>query len=288
MAVLYARHHRATLAHARSLGTTAVTAEDLASEAFTCTLAAVRSGSGPTGSWRPYLLRVVRNTAAAWASAERRTLLTPDVGLWADRNSPVLSPDQILVSAVELDLVLAGYDTLPDRWRAALRYSVVEERPTEEVARLLGLTASGASSLVARAHEGLRQAYLAAHLRGTTSAECLAYTDQLKPLARRPARRKSRLLIRHLEDCAQCRHCYEEMREVNQHLRLAGTALLGPVPVSSDGAEATAAEAPVTVGTASVSCSVDAVAEDAATAAALPRVGGSSPAPAPGRARAAR
>ncbi|MGV9270506.1 RNA polymerase sigma factor [Kitasatospora sp. NPDC003701] len=248
--VLYARHHPAVLAHARSLGPAAGTAEDLASEAFTRTLAAVRAGSGPTGSWRPYLLTVVRNTAMAWASADRRTVLTADVEPLADRNTAALSPDQILASAVERDLVLAAYRTLPRRWRTALRHSVVEQRPTEEVAELLGLTGSGASSLLARAHEGLRRAYLAAHLQGPDSPECLAHTDRLKALARHPARRKSKLLTRHLEDCAPCRHRYEEMRDINRSLRLARTALLGPTPDAPDSTAAAPAPGPATGGAA--------------------------------------
>ncbi|WP_406192697.1 sigma-70 family RNA polymerase sigma factor [Kitasatospora sp. NBC_01560] len=242
--MLYARHHPTVLAYARSLGPTSGTAEDLASEAFTRTLAAVRTGRGPAGSWRPYLLAVVRNTAMAWANTDRRTVLTADVEPLADRHTSAPSPDQILASALEHDLVRTAYRTLPGRWRTALRHSVVEQRPTEEVAELLGLTGSGASSLLARAHEGLRRAYLAAHLQGPDSPECLAHTDQLKALARHPARRRSRLLTRHLDDCAPCRHRYEEMRDTNRSLRLAGTPTLGPTPATPDSTTAGPAPAP--------------------------------------------
>ncbi|MCX5077641.1 sigma-70 family RNA polymerase sigma factor [Streptomyces sp. NBC_00424] len=223
VAVLYARHLRAALAFARSFGGTTGNAEDLASEAFARTLAAVRAGAGPTGSWRPYLLTVVRNTAAAWATSERRTLPTADIQAWAGQDTRVPSPDQIFASATERELVLAALHTLPERWRAVLLHSVVEQRPVEEIADLLGMTPSGASSLLARAREGLRQAYLSAHLRGTGAVECLAYEEQLKALARRPARRRSKLLTQHLEDCVRCRSCFEEMCDVNRRLRLAET-----------------------------------------------------------------
>ncbi|WP_329493927.1 sigma-70 family RNA polymerase sigma factor [Kitasatospora herbaricolor] len=279
-AVLYRRHHRATLAHARSLDPTGGTAEDLASEAFTRTLAAVRAGHGPTASWRPYLLAVVRNTAAAWASVGHRTVLTTDVERLADRNPSSLQPDQILASAVERDLVLAAYRTLPERWRRALRHSVVEQRPTKEVARLLGLTGSGASSLLWRAQEGLRRAYLAAHLQGPVSPECLAYTDQLKALARHPARRKSKFVTRHLENCAQCCHRYEEMRDINLSLRLARTTLLAPATDAADSTAAAARPGPARTGAVPGSLPPDGgttTADSTATATVPPRVDGGTP-----------
>ncbi|MFD5922949.1 sigma-70 family RNA polymerase sigma factor [Kitasatospora sp. NPDC058201] len=233
-AVLYARHHRATLAYARSFGSTADSAEDLASEAFTATLAAVRAGGGPSDNWRPYLLAVVRNTAAAWARANRRSLPSADVDLLADRNTTAPSPDQIHASTLEHDLIAAAYRALPQHWRIALQHSVLEQRPADEVARLLGMSTSGASSLVSRAREGLCRAYLTAHLQGADSPECLACADQLTALVRHPARRKSKLLIRHLKDCTRCRHHYDEMRDTNRHLRLTRTALVRSMPHAED------------------------------------------------------
>ncbi|MEE1821078.1 sigma-70 family RNA polymerase sigma factor [Streptomyces sp. BE20] len=255
-AVLYARHHRATLAYARSFGSIADSAEDLASEAFTATLAAVRAGGGPSDNWRPYLLAVVRNTAAAWARANRRSLPSADVDLLADRNTTAPSPDQIHSSALEHDLIAAAFRALPPHWRAALQHSILEQRPTDEVARLLGLSTSGASSLVSRAREGLCRAYLTAHLQGADSPECLACTDQLTALVRHPARRKSKLLIRHLDDCARCRHRYEEMRDTNRRLRLARTALVRSTPDTEDPA-ALLARGSATAGPTSPSPPVD-------------------------------
>ncbi|MED7947337.1 RNA polymerase sigma factor [Streptomyces sp. BE303] len=235
MAVLYARHHSAVLAFARSCVGTTGCDEDLASEAFTRVIAAVRSGHGPTGDWRPYLMTVVRNTATAWGSAERHTFPTADVGMRADRHTSVPPPDQILEAAIDHDLVRAAYHTLPERWRAALQHSAVEQRPIVEVARLLGLTSSGASSLVSRAREGLRRAYLMAHLQAANSSPgCADRTAQLAALARHPARRKPERLVRHLDACAKCRHRYEEMRELNRRFRLARTALVQTDPKTAD------------------------------------------------------
>ncbi|MGW6919332.1 sigma-70 family RNA polymerase sigma factor [Kitasatospora sp. NPDC054939] len=235
---LYERHHRAALGYARSLGGMDHRAEDLASEAFVRTLAAVRAGNGPTDYWRPYLLTVVRNTAAAWAANERRSFPTDDVEDWTDEADHAFSPDQIVAASAEYTLVVRAYRSLPERWQSVLWHSVVERRPTEEVAHLLGLSTSGVSSLAARAREGLRTAYLAAHLSGVQSAECQAYAGRLTAQARGTAQRRSKALSRHLDECPDCRRCDEELRDVNRRLRLAVVAFVGPWP--GDGTSASA------------------------------------------------
>ncbi|MYR66660.1 MULTISPECIES: hypothetical protein [unclassified Streptomyces] len=45
---------------------------------------AVRDGKGPNDAWRPYLLAVVRHTAADWADQARRVDLAPGFGAWLD------------------------------------------------------------------------------------------------------------------------------------------------------------------------------------------------------------
>ncbi|MFB8243116.1 sigma-70 family RNA polymerase sigma factor [Kitasatospora purpeofusca] len=235
---LFERHHRAALGYARSLGGMDHRAEDLASEAFVRTLAAVRAGSGPTDSWRPYLLTVVRNTAAAWAASDRRSFPTDDVQDWADEAEHALSPDQILAASAEHELIVAAFRSLPERWQSVLWHSVVEGLPAEKVAVLLGLSASGVSSLAARAREGLRTAYLTAHLSRAQSAECRAFSGRLASQVRGSNQRRSKALVRHLDECPDCRRCDEELRDVNRRLRLAAVAFVGPWPVGDVAATA--------------------------------------------------
>ncbi|MFD4910462.1 sigma-70 family RNA polymerase sigma factor [Kitasatospora purpeofusca] len=235
---LFERHHRAALGYARSLGGMDHRAEDLASEAFVRTLAAVRAGSGPTDSWRPYLLTVVRNTAAAWATSDRRSFPTDDVQDWADEAEHALSPDQILAASAEHELIVAAFRSLPERWQSVLWHSVVEGLPAEKVAQLLGLSASGVSSLAARAREGLRTAYLTAHLSTAQSAECQAFSGRLAAQVRGSGQRRSKALARHLDECPDCRRCDEELQDVNRRLRLAAVAFVGPWPAG--GADASA------------------------------------------------
>ncbi|MFE2726839.1 sigma-70 family RNA polymerase sigma factor [Kitasatospora sp. NPDC059327] len=228
VAELFERHHSAVTAYARTLTRTSGAAEDLASEAFTLTLRAVRGGGGPQQSWRRYLLTVARNTAISWSAAQRRTLLTADFGDWADRQDESLSPDEALLAGAEHRLVAAAYAGLPERWRTVLWHAVVERQSPERIAPLLGLTPSGVSSLVSRAREGLREAYLSAHVRQAASPECRAHAERLVALVRRPGRRHPKSVVRHLDDCPRCRAVVEELRDVNRRLRTAGLAAVLP------------------------------------------------------------
>ena len=76
---LYQRHHAAVLGYARGLVRDQHMAEDLTSEAFVRTFAALRRGLGPRGACRPYLYTVVRNAAVDWARAGQRTVVTDEV-----------------------------------------------------------------------------------------------------------------------------------------------------------------------------------------------------------------
>ncbi|WP_329493913.1 sigma-70 family RNA polymerase sigma factor [Kitasatospora herbaricolor] len=228
MAELYERHHKAALRYARTITETADSAEDLVSEAFVRTLAVIRTGSGPNENWRPYLLAVVRNTAMAWSSATRRTVLTPDFGDWAECQTQAPSPDEIFAATAERHLVAEAYQSLPERWRTVLWHAVVEQQPPEAIAPLLGLTPSGVSSLTSRAREGLRRAYLAAHVSRARSRECEAHAHELAALVDRPSKRIPTRLTRHLDECSDCRSFLQEMRDVNQRLRSVGILVFAP------------------------------------------------------------
>ncbi|MCX5077639.1 sigma-70 family RNA polymerase sigma factor [Streptomyces sp. NBC_00424] len=228
MAELYERHHEAALRYARTITETADSAEDLASEAFVRTLAVIRTGSGPNENWRPYLLAVVRNTAMTWSSATRRTVLTPDFGNWAEYQTQAPSPDEIFAASAERHLVAEAYQSLPERWRTVLWHAVVEQQQPETIAPLLGLTPSGVSSLTSRAREGLRRAYLAAHVSRARSRECEAHAHELAALVGRPSKRIPARLARHLDECSDCRSCLQEMRDVNQRLRSIGILAFAP------------------------------------------------------------
>ncbi|GAA2607157.1 MULTISPECIES: sigma-70 family RNA polymerase sigma factor [Streptomyces] len=226
---LYRRHAGAVLAYARTCCRDPHTAEDLASEAFTRTVRAVRDGQGPTDAWRPYLLAVVRHTAAQWADRDRRVDLAPEFDEWLeatarDRNPAPVGEEQTgedrVMRAVDGGLIAAAFRSLPERWRAVLWHSVVEDEPAAKVGTLLGLTPSGVASLTARAREGLREAYLRAHAeQGAVHEECRRCGGRLAAAVRRPRPRRDVHLDRHLEQCARCRRAVRELTDLNQRLR---------------------------------------------------------------------
>ncbi|MFJ2760889.1 sigma-70 family RNA polymerase sigma factor [Streptomyces prasinus] len=254
---LYRRHAPAVLMYARACCRDPHTAEDLASEAFTRTVQAVRDGKGPTEAWRPYLLAVVRHTAAEWAEQARRVDLAPGFGEWLDAVAghggvgPVgreADGEEQVVRAEDGGLIAAAFRALPERWRAVLWHHVVEEEPAARVGTLLGLTPSGVTSLAARAREGLREAYLAAHAeQGAADEECRRCSGRLAAAVRRSRPRRDRQLERHLERCGRCRRAAREVADLNQRLRtvLPAAVLLfgGPAYLRARAAGASAAGA---------------------------------------------
>ncbi|WP_053641189.1 MULTISPECIES: sigma-70 family RNA polymerase sigma factor [unclassified Streptomyces] len=225
---LYRRHQSAVLSYARTFARDPHTAEDLASEAFTRTLRAVRSGAGPDAAWRPYLLTVVRHTAVQWAATARRTELSGDFEQWLEERSAAYpapggleyaDTEERVLAREDLGLVVRGFRSLPERWQAALWHSVVEGETAERIGVLLGVSPSGVTSLTARAREGLREAYLGAHAEsGSGSEECRRHGPLLAATVRRPGSRSTRQLRRHLDGCERCRHALVELTDLDRRL----------------------------------------------------------------------
>ncbi|MFC9331761.1 sigma-70 family RNA polymerase sigma factor [Kitasatospora sp. NPDC057015] len=253
MAEVFARHHGAVLAYARTCCRDAQTAQDLAAEAFARTYRAVAAGGGPHYAWRPYLLTCVRRVAIEWSAEPAvRPLPSDEVESWAPRSTDEDAAHGAL-AAEERSLVARAYRSLPDQWQAVLWHSVVEDETADSVGRRLGLSPSGVRSLAARAREGLREAYLREHLGTRATAECRHYGRLLSGSLRRPGRRPSRELDRHLAACADCARAAEEMRVVNSRLSaVLPVALLslpmgGGLPWAGVGAGAGLGGGPVSV-----------------------------------------
>ncbi|MEV6683151.1 sigma-70 family RNA polymerase sigma factor [Streptomyces erythrochromogenes] len=218
MAELYARHNTAVLAYARTCCRDTHTAEDLTAEAFTRTMEAVRAGRGPTGPWRPYLLTVVRRTAIDWTATARRTDLTDDVTRLAGEAAHADDGQEHALRKEEDDLVVRSFRALPGRWQTVLWHTVVEKEGAEDIGRILGLSPSGVWSLAERAREGLREAYLGAHVHEPdASPECSHYRGQLATVVRR-GRRRTRPLETHLSRCSRCRTAFTDLTHLNSRL----------------------------------------------------------------------
>ncbi|NDZ83089.1 sigma-70 family RNA polymerase sigma factor, partial [Streptomyces sp. SID10853] len=238
---LFRRHSDAVRRYARTCCRDAHTADDLTAEVFARTLQAVRGGAGPEHAVRAYLLTTVRRVAAAWTKTAKREQLVEDFALFADQaarssSSEVSDQDTLDLGAdvramqiAEKSLAMEAFRSLPERWQAVLWHTTVEEESPSDVAPLFGLTANATAVLASRAREGLKQAYLQAHVSQTLTAggDCAQYADRLGAYARGGLRmRAERGLRKHLEECAKCRLAAGELKDVN-----AGIPALVPIAV---------------------------------------------------------
>ncbi|MFE6703225.1 sigma-70 family RNA polymerase sigma factor [Streptomyces sp. NPDC057718] len=236
---LFRRHSGAVQRYARSCCRDAHTADDLTAEVFARTLQAVRGGKGPTEAVRAYLMTAVRHVAAAWTKSAKREHLVDDFAVFAtqatrsselsDDDTLELGADVLAMHEAEQTMAMQAFRSLPERWQAVLWHTTVEEESPSEIAPLFGLTANATAVLASRAREGLKQAYLQAHVSQalTTGGDCAQYADRLGAHARGGLRtRAERGLRKHLDECAQCRVAAGELNHVN-----AGIPALLPVAV---------------------------------------------------------
>ncbi|MCX4559682.1 sigma-70 family RNA polymerase sigma factor [Streptomyces phaeochromogenes] len=224
---LFRRHADAVRRYARTCCRDAHTADDLTAEVFARMLQAVRGGRGPEHAVRAYLLTTVRRVAAGWTKSARREHLVDDFAVFAAqaaRGSEVSDDDTLDLGAdvramheAEQSMAMQAFRSLPERWQAVLWHTEVEDESPSEVATLFGLDANGTRVLASRAREGLKQAYLQAHVSVTLTSdeECARYADRLGAYARGGLRtRAERGLRKHLEECAKCRLAAGQIKEV--------------------------------------------------------------------------
>ncbi|MFD5115554.1 sigma-70 family RNA polymerase sigma factor [Streptomyces sp. NPDC058391] len=238
---LFRRHSGAVRRYARSCCRDAHTAEDLTAEVFVRTLQAVRGGAGPAQAVRAYLLTTVRHVAASWTKSAKREQLVDDFAVFAAQaahfsgasgaGTLALDPGADVRAMREADrsMAMEAFRSLPERWQAVLWHTTVEEESPSEVAPLFGLTPNATAVLAGRAREGLKQAYLQAHVSSalTSGGDCARYADRLGAYARGGLRmRAERGLRQHLEECVKCRLAAGELAHVN-----AGIPALLPVAV---------------------------------------------------------
>lgn len=174
---LYRRHAEALRRYARTCCRDAHTADDLTAEVFARMLQAVRGGYGPEHAVRAYLLTSVRRVAATWTSSAGREQLVDDFAVFAaraSRGAEASDTDTLDLGAevramheAEQSMAMRAFRSLPERWQAVLWHTEVEDESPSEVASLFGLDANGTRVLASRAREGLRQAYLQAHVSAT-------------------------------------------------------------------------------------------------------------------------
>ncbi len=278
-AELWRRHYRSAARVARQF-TSSIDADDLVSEAYARIFQRVLAGGGPTGAFRPYLYTTIRNLASSWGAASRDVQVDAIEDFEDER-----IPDDPAAWALDRTLTAKAFRSLPERWQTVLWYTEVEGMDPHEVAPLMGLTANGVAALSYRAREGLRTAWLQAHISGAgTSTDCRWTMSRLGDRARDGLTvRETKRVEEHLMECTRCAVISEEVEEVGSHLAMvlvplllggvAGGALLASLAHSS---AAMAAEIIPALPASVVSAGAAPAAVHAAAVSAAPILGGMS------------
>lgn len=210
---LYVRHHGAALRVARAYAR-AGDPEDLVNGAFERMLGALRRGSGPTEAFRAYLFVTLRRLAAdQFAKLHDEPVEDVPEPVRADDQDPALD-------RAERHLVVAAYESLPERTQAVLWQTEVEGRQPKELAGLFGMSANAVAALTYRAREKLRQAYLQAHLQAAPRPECEPHRSRLGAYIREGlGQRDQTTTAAHLDGCEACQSLVGELLDVNRLLR---------------------------------------------------------------------
>ncbi len=247
-AELWERHSRAGTAAARAIAPR-LDADDLVSGAYLKIFEMLRAGKGPTGAFRPYLYRVISSLAA---DTHRSPEISSDE---LDTVPDLTETDPWEDGAFDLNAATRAFESLPERWQAALWYSEVEGLAPRHIAPLLGLSANGVSALCARAKEGLQSAWVETHVHIQLSdAACRSTRKQLQRYQRgKLTSARHREVEAHLTHCGDCTAVASEFSMLNQQLALVlatvfvgGSAALltqqlgtaGPNGAESSGAQA--------------------------------------------------
>jgi RNA polymerase sigma factor (sigma-70 family) len=223
---LFARHCAAVRRLAFGLVNDRCEAEDLTAEAFFRVLQAIRRGSGPNDNVRGYLLIVARRVAWEWR-ARRRDVPVSDEELTHRAGA---NPDTSGQST-ERNLITRAFTSLPERWRSVLwKVEVEGERPAV-VALNFGLSPNATAALARRARQGLRAAYLQAHLAAEGSgAGCRSVLEKLGAYTAGSIKGTERRRIRaHLGACPSCTTMHAELRDVCSGLRAHAGLIAAPL-----------------------------------------------------------
>ncbi|MET3452642.1 sigma-70 family RNA polymerase sigma factor [Curtobacterium sp. 1544] len=204
-------------------------ADDLVAEAYVKIYTAVLAGKGPTGPFRPYLLVTIRNLAISWAKQRRDGRLED-----ADDIPDPRATDMAVLAEVDANLTVRAFRTLPERWQEVLWFTEVDGLPSADVAERLGMTVSGVGMLALRAREGLRQAWIQAHIdTSALGSEHQWVLQQIGQNARGKLRTRAKTKFdAHLAGCAACTAIAAEAVETSNHF----TPTLVPLAVGILGA----------------------------------------------------
>ncbi len=239
--VLFERHVFAARRLSRQL-VRGPDSDDLVSEAFTKVMRVLQGGGGPNVAFRAYLLTSIRRLHVDRVRASSRLTTTDDMTAF----DPGIPFQDTVIEGFESGAAAQAFATLPERWQMVLWHIEVEGQKPADIAPLLGMTANSVSALAYRAREGLRQAFLNAHLADTPAEDCRWTTEHLGAFVRKGlSKRDSAKVGEHLEGCRACTAMYLELTDVNSDLR----AIIAPVVLGTAALGYTGAKGSLVAGT---------------------------------------
>src|SRR5256885_9317465 len=222
---LYLRHHDAAWGVACASAVCAADAEDAVAEGFAKVFAALPRIVDRDLAFRPYLLACVRNAAVDRHRRSRKIDLRDQV---PEQEAVAGEPDEVVLADLERNLVGEALRSLPERWRTVLWLTEVEGMTPTEVSAVIGIKPNAVAAVSSRAREGLREAYLQAHIQAEAKADCRYTVDRLGPYVRNELAARDRDKVQaHLDGCAACRQRRDELADVNASL----LGALVPVPM---------------------------------------------------------
>lgn len=218
-AELYRRHKPVAVAVAYRHTDTPSEVEDIVSESFLKVFSLIRNGGGPNEFFRAYLLTAVSREAFSRNRSSSQQISTDDFSQF-ESGDPFADE---AMERIESGFVVRAYKSLPERWRAVLWHSEIEDLRPREIAPILGLTPNAVSALAVRAREGLREAYLAVHLNQEKrlSSTCAKVRDLIPSHIRGNAsKRDERTVQAHLRTCSHCSAIYAELNDLGSKLKI--------------------------------------------------------------------
>lgn len=218
-AVLFQRHRASALRFAFFCTKDPHATQDLVAEAFVRVLQALKSGGGPNASFRGYLMTVLRNVVSEFGKLAGHQVAVPDISVYEVEYTD--SAGNEALKCYEHSLVMEALHSLSERWRTVLWYTVIQGEQPAALADHLGISPNGVAALTYRAKEGLRQAYLTAHLnQKTKTTRCTYYVTRFAAYSRgKLGRHGTQEMHRHLELCEPCRTLQTEVKDLNTLLR---------------------------------------------------------------------
>lgn len=212
---LWQRHGQLGLNVARSF-TSTFDPEDVVAEAYVRIYRAMQAGSGPTSHFPAYLVITVKNVARRWSETRRDT--TPEN---FDELLDQETVEDFADTSINKAVLLQAFKSLPTRWQQVLWAVEVEDKKPSEVHTRLGLSPNATAALTYRAREGLKQAWIDAHLDlNPRSPRCRSVVKQLAAFERDALSAKNRAKVEaHLSGCASCRATQAQAEHVAGHLK---------------------------------------------------------------------